>query len=245
MLKFAESKGLEHVVSWLSHGRSFKIHDNDKFMSEVAHHFFKASKIRSVHRQLNLWGFKRVPTGEDRDSWFHAHFLRGQPEEMKKIVRTKIKGKQLEEAKRILPVPNFYQLPPQAASLERRPFISDLEAEDMLYDNDAHHAAVMSSRPLSNVLLKPRRVSICSPPLDSIQSNCSIPQGPPLARRGRYSCPDISTSSSSHVSSKVSHLAPMPFGFNGQENSHDDHDSSAMNDDEFSLFIDKMIQDPF
>ena len=189
---------------------------------------------------------------------------------MKKIVRTKIKGKQLEEAKRILPVPNFYQMPPQAAATPldtTSAYVSDLEAENMLFDNDA---AVMLSSPLLNRLLKPRRISIsCSSPLYSAMSSCSTPKGPlvrratsscstpkgPLVRRDRYSCPDISTSStcvssfdnhskaSSIQSQMINH--PMPFGANGQEIDHDGCNDTSMNDDEFSLFIDKVIQDPF
>ena len=59
MLDYAEQNGLSDVVSWLPHGKSFKIRDDKKFMTDVANHFFKATKLRSIHRQLNLWGFKR------------------------------------------------------------------------------------------------------------------------------------------------------------------------------------------
>ena len=69
MLDFAERAGLGHVVSWLPHSRGFKIHDRDQFMSEVAPHFFKATKLRSIHRQLCLWGFRRrVAATADRQS---------------------------------------------------------------------------------------------------------------------------------------------------------------------------------
>ena len=59
MLEYAEIMGLTDVVSWLPHGRAFKIFEADAFMSHVANHFFRATKLRSIHRQLNLWGFKR------------------------------------------------------------------------------------------------------------------------------------------------------------------------------------------
>ncbi len=59
MLEYADEEGLCDVVSWLLDGRAFKIHDADAFMSRVAGHFFRATKLRSVHRQFLLWGFTR------------------------------------------------------------------------------------------------------------------------------------------------------------------------------------------
>ena len=60
MLEHCERTGLGDVVSWLPHGRAFRIHDSDRFMEEVAGLFFRATKLRSVHRQLNLWGWRRL-----------------------------------------------------------------------------------------------------------------------------------------------------------------------------------------
>ncbi len=59
LLQYAETASLTHIVSWQPSGLAFKIHDAAQFMSDVAVHFFKATQLRSVHRQLNLWGFKR------------------------------------------------------------------------------------------------------------------------------------------------------------------------------------------
>ena len=44
-----------NAITWLSHGRAFKILDRNEF-EQVIPMFFKATKIRSFHRQLNLWG---------------------------------------------------------------------------------------------------------------------------------------------------------------------------------------------
>lgn len=90
MLEFVEHEGLSEVVSWLPHHRAFKIHHRERFMSHVAHRFFKATKLRSIHYQLSVWGFTRVPRGDEADSWYHAHFRRGQPGELSKIFRTKL-----------------------------------------------------------------------------------------------------------------------------------------------------------
>ena len=47
------------AVTWLPHGRAFKIHDQNKFMNDVVPVFFNQTKIRSFNRQLHLWGFCR------------------------------------------------------------------------------------------------------------------------------------------------------------------------------------------
>ena len=59
MLMFAERQGMESVVLWVSQGRAFRIHDSQKFMRHVCHHFFRATKLRSIHRQLSILGFTR------------------------------------------------------------------------------------------------------------------------------------------------------------------------------------------
>ena len=51
--------GFSDAFSWLPHGRAFLIKDEDVFLTKVVTRRFKASKIRSFHRQLNLWGFHR------------------------------------------------------------------------------------------------------------------------------------------------------------------------------------------
>ena len=51
--------GCSGAVIWLTHGRAFKILDEDEFMEVDVPIFFKQTKIRSFYRQLNLWGYKR------------------------------------------------------------------------------------------------------------------------------------------------------------------------------------------
>ena len=127
-------------VSWLSHGRAFSIHNKVKFMEEVVPLFFDLTKIRSFIRQLNLWGFRRlvalrlylfltcfvfdhllsyckcrlnyhsIERGSD-EVWYHNNFLRGKPECMKYIIRTKIKGDNSVISQEVR-VPNFDALPP-------------------------------------------------------------------------------------------------------------------------------------
>lgn len=113
MLELAEVQDVGSIaVTWLSHGRAFKIHDEREFMEVAVPMFFNQTKIRSFYRQLNVWGYSRVSKGADAGAWYSDFFLRGAPEEMKKMVRIKIKGKgklnHLDDQKD----PDFFSMPP-------------------------------------------------------------------------------------------------------------------------------------
>mmetsp|Transcript_28957 Transcript_28957/g.53464 ORF Transcript_28957/g.53464 Transcript_28957/m.53464 type:complete len:261 (+) Transcript_28957:96-878(+) len=224
MLEYVEQMGLCDVISWLPHGRAFKIHNKDMFMSHVAKRFFKATKLRSIHRQMNLWGYKRIPNGDDRDAWYHENFLRGRPGDIKKMVRTKIKCKSLLRAKPDLGVPNFYQMLPIQSDIA-----SDLldKFEHMFTDEVEKYHYV------SHPTIKPTRAPL--PILPSLETLTNTPQAPqaPLVRRDRYR----HAISSQTPASQMIELEPLPIG--------DSNDIVYCHcDDEFSLFIDQMINDP-
>ena len=48
-----------HIISWMPHGRAWKVIDKELLMEEVAPKFFGQSKYASFARQLSGWGFKR------------------------------------------------------------------------------------------------------------------------------------------------------------------------------------------
>jgi len=82
-------------ISWVNGGRSFQINNRELFEKLLMPLYFKATKLRSFQRQLNLWGFERTQTaGGDTSSSFYSHtsFIRGQPENLRHILRVKIKG---------------------------------------------------------------------------------------------------------------------------------------------------------
>jgi hypothetical protein len=79
MLLDVERKGLIGVVSFLPHGRAFRVHDRDRFVQEVLPRFFSQSKWNSFLRQLSLYGFRRITSGPDQDSYYHELFLKNQP----------------------------------------------------------------------------------------------------------------------------------------------------------------------
>mmetsp|Transcript_21724 Transcript_21724/g.32889 ORF Transcript_21724/g.32889 Transcript_21724/m.32889 type:complete len:271 (-) Transcript_21724:82-894(-) len=95
MLEIVDSLGLSDVVTWLPNGRSFQVKDPTKFMELVVPRFFKATKYRSFQRQLNLWGFIRVVKGQGNGVWYHESFIRGSPEMISKLTRTRIKGQKM------------------------------------------------------------------------------------------------------------------------------------------------------
>lgn len=57
MLEEVEEKGLSDVVSWLPHGRSFRVHKMERFVAEVLPKWFAGqTKWDSFSRQCQLYG---------------------------------------------------------------------------------------------------------------------------------------------------------------------------------------------
>mmetsp|Transcript_609 Transcript_609/g.1323 ORF Transcript_609/g.1323 Transcript_609/m.1323 type:complete len:496 (+) Transcript_609:226-1713(+) len=68
---------LDGIIAWLPHGRSWRLVDVDKFNEQVLSSYFNQSKYTSFIRQVNGWGFRRVQTGPEANSYYHELFLRG------------------------------------------------------------------------------------------------------------------------------------------------------------------------
>ena len=78
-------------ITWLPHGRSFRVLDSDLFMKKFSPQTFRATLYRSFERQLNIWGFKRFTCGVDFNSYYHPMFLRGKPNLAMNMTRKKCK----------------------------------------------------------------------------------------------------------------------------------------------------------
>ena len=52
-------ENFSHIISWMPHGRAWKVIDKDLLVEEVIPKFFGQSKYASFTRQLSGWGFKR------------------------------------------------------------------------------------------------------------------------------------------------------------------------------------------
>mmetsp|Transcript_2736 Transcript_2736/g.4036 ORF Transcript_2736/g.4036 Transcript_2736/m.4036 type:complete len:502 (+) Transcript_2736:45-1550(+) len=69
-----------HIISWMPHGRAWKVKNKELLVEEVIPKFFGQSKFASFARQLSGWGFKRLhQTGADFGCYYHECFLRGHP----------------------------------------------------------------------------------------------------------------------------------------------------------------------
>ena len=96
MLELSDAQGFgpsSNAVSWLPNGRAFSVRDERVFMESIVPLFFHQTKLRSFKRQLTLWGFKRLNTGDGSSTYCHEHFVRGSPEELRFMVRIRIKSK--------------------------------------------------------------------------------------------------------------------------------------------------------
>lgn len=77
----------ESPIMWLPHGRAFRILDKKKFATDVMPLYFKATKMSSFKRQLNLWGFKLIICFGDEVLWRES-FVKDHPEYLKSIQRS-------------------------------------------------------------------------------------------------------------------------------------------------------------
>ena len=72
--------------------------------------FFSQSKLTSFQRQLSLYGFARLTKGKDQGAYYHELFLRGRPDLIHKIVRTRVKGTGCKAPSSPETEPNFYAM---------------------------------------------------------------------------------------------------------------------------------------
>eukprot|EP00339_Tiarina_fusa_P009988 CAMPEP_0117080176 /NCGR_PEP_ID=MMETSP0472-20121206/56578_1 /TAXON_ID=693140 ORGANISM="Tiarina fusus, Strain LIS" /NCGR_SAMPLE_ID=MMETSP0472 /ASSEMBLY_ACC=CAM_ASM_000603 /LENGTH=475 /DNA_ID=CAMNT_0004807727 /DNA_START=135 /DNA_END=1562 /DNA_ORIENTATION=+ len=90
---------LQDIVSWMPHGRSWKVHKPREFEVKVIPAYFEHSKFSSFIRQANGWGFRRmISKGPDRNSYYHEMFLRSVPHMLKMMKRPPPSSKPLADA---------------------------------------------------------------------------------------------------------------------------------------------------
>eukprot|EP00984_Skeletonema_dohrnii_P009451 scaffold3620_cov121-Skeletonema_dohrnii-CCMP3373.AAC.5 len=93
----------------MSHGRSWKVFNRDLFSSYALPRYFGHTNHASFVRLVNAWGFRRITSGPDRDSYYHELFLRGKRNLHCRMTR-------LPDAQRKTPVtkenksPDFYEI---------------------------------------------------------------------------------------------------------------------------------------
>lgn len=84
---------LNDIVAWAEHGRSWTILKPRAFEVRILPKYFEHSKFSSFVRQANGWGFRRLSSGNDRNTYYHEYFLRGMPWLIKKMRRPKVNEK--------------------------------------------------------------------------------------------------------------------------------------------------------
>jgi hypothetical protein len=130
----------KQIISWMPHGRAWKIHNRELLMTEVVPKYFTMNKYQSFQRQINGWGFKLLyQSGNDKGAYYHEYFIRGMPHLLVLIQRVppKEKMKVLKYKSSKDEEPNFYMDPLQPlfmqTTLSPCPNKSDQESlsEDM------------------------------------------------------------------------------------------------------------------
>jgi hypothetical protein len=91
MLEQAEVRGYDHIISWMPHGKSFKIHLNglrdakseETIVKILKSNNFQQTKFRSFLRQLNQYDFVRIHKGPRKGECRHDLFVRGRRDLLK------------------------------------------------------------------------------------------------------------------------------------------------------------------
>lgn len=105
--RILSNEEFKDVISWLPHGRSWRVLKPKAFEEKVIPLYFRHAKYASFMRQVNGWGFKRMTQGPDHNSYYHELFLRGLPHlclKMRRPARSK-QGNVDSDAN-----PDFYRL---------------------------------------------------------------------------------------------------------------------------------------
>ena len=91
LLERSEADGYSSIVSWVKHGRSFKIYNQNLFVKKIMPIYFYQTKMSSFVRQLSTYGFHKIvdELNADRDTYYHELFLRERQDLCAWIVRQK------------------------------------------------------------------------------------------------------------------------------------------------------------
>ena len=130
-------------MSWLSHGRAWKVHKPKAFEEKVIPQFFIRCKYTSFVRQANGWGFRRISIGPDRNAYYHRYFLQGRVDLCRLMKRPGVQEK--------FPIdpntePNFYRMPP----IDEDPRVSELEKQESSGNRAVKNAEVVHYQQVGN-----------------------------------------------------------------------------------------------
>ena len=81
-LEQSQVDGFEDIISWMPHGRAFKIIDRTRFEKEILLPYMNMKKYESFVRQCNLYDLRRLTNASGKESSgasYNEWFLRGRP----------------------------------------------------------------------------------------------------------------------------------------------------------------------
>lgn len=218
---------LSHIITWMPHGRAWKILDKELLMSKAVPAYFVQKRFESFTRQLSGWGFKRLhQSGADFACYYHECFLQCIPELTPLMKRAPSNGKPAPYPEG---EPNFYHI--------SKLYPLSLPAPNMIMYLSQPESSVSTHR-WSNTMMHrveagiPRRsatdtnatVFLCMPYLDTEtlhlarDSSASLvrtfpaptampkPTGPPMVAAPEEFM--ASSSASELVSTRTNHLTP-------------------------------------
>ncbi|KAL7506878.1 hypothetical protein ACHAXN_005476 [Cyclotella atomus] len=94
-----------NVVSWMPHGRGWKVFDKEG-LENLCAEYFNGETFDDFIRSVNKWGFKQlVGSGPDYKSYYHQYFLRGKPDLCRLMDTTVNTGELIPD---IVSEPNLY-----------------------------------------------------------------------------------------------------------------------------------------
>lgn len=84
---------LAEIVSWLPDGKSFKVHQKEKFSRSILPATFGTNVYKSFQRNLHFWGYHNIRKGPSKGVCSHPCFLRDRPDLLSKMRRVRAPSK--------------------------------------------------------------------------------------------------------------------------------------------------------
>jgi hypothetical protein len=79
ILERAEAEGFSHVISWMPHGRSFRVYNERDFSKTILPRFTNKTAFSSFQGALERFGFVKLSIGREKGCFFHPLFIKELP----------------------------------------------------------------------------------------------------------------------------------------------------------------------
>lgn len=167
---------IEHIVTWMPHGRAWKILRSNDFIDEVIPKYFQNCQYNSFIRLVNAWGFRRISSGIDQHAYYHELFLQGMPHLHRQMRRLRKNDKKAQAD--FADEPNFYdrsKFPPLPSLEEQSAMTSTYRVPTLVQPG-------VGTRISAATMLNPLRNAL---PLQVVpQNQCNLGQSAILINAG-------------------------------------------------------------